>query len=52
MRRVAPATTQRVVVGAMWALALTTIGVLLFIILFIQRRPTGLFALKGRAAEE
>jgi urea transport system permease protein len=27
------------------------IGVLLFIILFIQRRPRGLFALKGRTAE-
>jgi urea transport system permease protein len=25
--------------------------VLVFIILFIQRRPRGLFALKGRAAE-
>ncbi|HNV55674.1 MAG TPA: urea ABC transporter permease subunit UrtB, partial [Pseudomonadales bacterium] len=31
---------------------LAKILVLLFIILFIQRRPTGLFALKGRAAEE
>jgi urea transport system permease protein len=27
------------------------IGVLIFIILFIQRRPQGLFALKGRMAE-
>jgi len=27
------------------------IGVLIFIVLFIQRRPQGLFALKGRMAE-
>ena len=27
------------------------IVVLIFIILFIQRRPQGIFALKGRAAE-
>jgi urea transport system permease protein len=27
------------------------IAILVFIILFIQRRPQGIFALKGRAAE-
>ncbi|MDA0846871.1 MAG: urea ABC transporter permease subunit UrtB, partial [Proteobacteria bacterium] len=30
---------------------LAKIGVLIFIILFIQKRPQGLFALKGRSAE-
>jgi urea transport system permease protein len=30
---------------------LAKIAVLIFIILFIQRRPQGLFALKGRSAE-
>jgi urea transport system permease protein len=28
------------------------IAVLVFVILFIQRRPQGLFALRGRALEE
>ena len=31
---------------------LTKIGVLLIIILFIQKRPQGMFALKGRSAEQ
>jgi urea transport system permease protein len=31
---------------------LAKIVVLAFIILFIQRRPQGLFALRGRAADE
>lgn len=30
---------------------LAKIGLLIFIILFIQKRPRGLFALKGRAVE-
>ena len=30
---------------------LAKIFVLVFVILFIQRRPRGMFALKGRAAE-
>ena len=30
---------------------LAKIGMLVFIILFIQKRPRGLFALKGRAVE-
>ena len=30
---------------------LAKIGVLIFIILFIQKRPQGLFALKGRSAD-
>jgi urea transport system permease protein len=30
---------------------LAKIAVLIFIIVFIQKRPSGLFALKGRSAE-
>jgi urea transport system permease protein len=30
---------------------LAKIGILVFIIIFIQRRPQGLFALKGRSIE-
>jgi urea transport system permease protein len=30
---------------------LTKIGLLVMIILFIQKRPQGMFALKGRSAE-
>ena len=38
--------------GAMIFLAvLAKIAILVFIILFIQKRPRGLFALKGRAVE-
>lgn len=35
MRRCSPAGTQRIAVAVMWALALTTVGVLLFIILYV-----------------
>lgn len=35
MRRMSPAKTQRIAVAAMWTLALTTLGVLLFIIVYI-----------------
>jgi len=32
-------------------IAIAAIAILLFIILFIQKRPRGMFALKGRAVE-
>jgi len=34
-----------------WGAVLAKIAVLLIIILFIQKRPQGLFALKGRSVE-
>ena len=37
--------------SAFWVTLLGKVGVLVLIILFIQRRPQGLFALRGRAAE-
>jgi urea transport system permease protein len=34
-----------------WGAVLAKIAVLVVVILFIQKRPQGLFALKGRSAE-
>ena len=34
-----------------WGAVLAKIAILVFIVLFIQKRPRGLFALKGRSAE-
>ena len=34
-----------------WGAVLAKIAVLVLIVLFIQKRPQGMFALKGRSAE-
>jgi len=37
--------------GTFWGAVLAKIAVLVLIVLFIQKRPQGMFALKGRSAE-